>query len=270
MHRELVERMLDARPRARQLRHRRRRAERAPARTTTRATRVIDDGDVVLCDFGGTMARLLLRHHPHVRRGRADRRGARRLRRARRRRRKPACAPRPSARRARTSTPPPARVITDAGYGDCVRAPHRSRHRHRGARGSRTSSPATRRRSSPGHAFSIEPGIYFPGRFGMRLEDIVVATDDGPERLNHARARPRRRRLSRIRDDSTSRPCSCSGRPAGSLFCWVTTRRRRGGPRLRLAAAQRRSACLADARPWCRASGESGTGAHDPQRAPPR
>ena len=28
--------------------------------------------------------------------------------------------------------------------------------------------------------------IYLPGRFGLRLEDIVVATDAGPERLNHA------------------------------------------------------------------------------------
>ena len=37
-----------------------------------------------------------------------------------------------------------------------------------------------------GHAFSVEPGIYFPGRYGMRLEDIVVATDDGPVRLNEA------------------------------------------------------------------------------------
>lgn len=37
-----------------------------------------------------------------------------------------------------------------------------------------------------GHAFSIEPGVYFPGRFGMRLEDIVVATADGPDRLNRA------------------------------------------------------------------------------------
>ena len=37
-----------------------------------------------------------------------------------------------------------------------------------------------------GHAFSIEPGVYFPGRFGMRLEDIVVATDGGPDRLNLA------------------------------------------------------------------------------------
>jgi len=39
---------------------------------------------------------------------------------------------------------------------------------------------------APGHAFSVEPGIYVPGRFGMRLEDIVVATDAGPRRLNQA------------------------------------------------------------------------------------
>jgi Xaa-Pro aminopeptidase len=37
-----------------------------------------------------------------------------------------------------------------------------------------------------GHAFSIEPGVYFPGRFGMRLEDIVVADPAGPDRLNVA------------------------------------------------------------------------------------
>jgi Xaa-Pro aminopeptidase len=37
-----------------------------------------------------------------------------------------------------------------------------------------------------GNAFSVEPGIYYPGRFGMRLEDIVVAAEDGPRRLNHA------------------------------------------------------------------------------------
>jgi Xaa-Pro aminopeptidase len=35
-----------------------------------------------------------------------------------------------------------------------------------------------------GHAFSVEPGIYVPGRFGMRLEDIVVVGPDGPEALN--------------------------------------------------------------------------------------
>lgn len=35
-----------------------------------------------------------------------------------------------------------------------------------------------------GHAFSVEPGIYVPGRWGMRLEDIVVATDEGPQPVN--------------------------------------------------------------------------------------
>ena len=37
---------------------------------------------------------------------------------------------------------------------------------------------------APGHAFSVEPGIYVPGRWGARLEDIVVATAAGPEALN--------------------------------------------------------------------------------------
>jgi Xaa-Pro aminopeptidase len=37
-----------------------------------------------------------------------------------------------------------------------------------------------------GHAFSVEPGIYVAGRWGMRLEDIVVATDAGPRPLNTA------------------------------------------------------------------------------------
>jgi len=35
-----------------------------------------------------------------------------------------------------------------------------------------------------GMAFSIEPGIYLSGRHGARIEDIVVATPDGIERLN--------------------------------------------------------------------------------------
>ncbi|MFZ9421716.1 MAG: M24 family metallopeptidase, partial [Ilumatobacteraceae bacterium] len=35
-----------------------------------------------------------------------------------------------------------------------------------------------------GHAFSVEPGIYVAGKWGMRLEDIVVATDTGPQRMN--------------------------------------------------------------------------------------
>jgi Xaa-Pro aminopeptidase len=36
----------------------------------------------------------------------------------------------------------------------------------------------------PGHAFSIEPGIYVAGQWGARIEDIVVCTADGGERLN--------------------------------------------------------------------------------------
>ncbi|WP_067666532.1 M24 family metallopeptidase [Nocardia miyunensis] len=40
----------------------------------------------------------------------------------------------------------------------------------------------------PGMAFSIEPGIYFPGEWGARIEDIVIVTEDGRESVNH---RPR-------------------------------------------------------------------------------
>lgn len=36
----------------------------------------------------------------------------------------------------------------------------------------------------PGMAFSVEPGIYLPGRHGARIEDIVVCTESGGERLN--------------------------------------------------------------------------------------
>lgn len=36
----------------------------------------------------------------------------------------------------------------------------------------------------PGMTFSVEPGFYVPGRYGARIEDIVVVTDDGVESLN--------------------------------------------------------------------------------------
>jgi Xaa-Pro aminopeptidase len=37
-----------------------------------------------------------------------------------------------------------------------------------------------------GHAFSVEPGIYVPGKWGVRIEDIVAATPSGPLSLNRA------------------------------------------------------------------------------------
>lgn len=39
----------------------------------------------------------------------------------------------------------------------------------------------------PGMVFSVEPGIYVPGSWGMRIEDIVVLEENGARRLNSAR-----------------------------------------------------------------------------------
>ncbi len=77
------------------------------------------------------------------------------------------------------------RIITDAGWGE--QFIHRTGHgigieEHEDpyiVHGNGTALEA-------GHAFSIEPGIYVEGRFGFRLEDIVVAAPDGPDPLNRA------------------------------------------------------------------------------------
>jgi Xaa-Pro aminopeptidase len=77
-------------------------------------------------------------------------------------------------------------IIEDAGYGDYF--VHRTGH---GIGIEEHEDPylvvGNDERLRPGHAFSVEPGIYLPGRFGMRLEDIVVIGEDGdPEPLNSA------------------------------------------------------------------------------------
>jgi len=76
-------------------------------------------------------------------------------------------------------------MITDAGYGDAFI--HRTGH---GIGLEEHEDPyiveGNRTLLTPGHAFSVEPGIYLPGRCGARIEDIVVATEHGPERLNEA------------------------------------------------------------------------------------
>jgi D-alanyl-D-alanine dipeptidase len=75
-------------------------------------------------------------------------------------------------------------VITDAGYGE--RFIHRTGH----GIGVTTHEPPylVRGESQPleaGMCFSIEPGIYLPGRFGVRIEDIVTVAAGGGERLNN-------------------------------------------------------------------------------------
>jgi Xaa-Pro aminopeptidase len=35
----------------------------------------------------------------------------------------------------------------------------------------------------PGAVITVEPGVYMPGRFGIRIEDTVIVTDDGPQRV---------------------------------------------------------------------------------------
>ena len=76
-------------------------------------------------------------------------------------------------------------IIAEAGYGDFF--VHRTGH---GIGMEEHEDPymvsGDARPIEPGFAYSVEPGIYVPGKWGLRLEDIVVATEDGPVSLNQA------------------------------------------------------------------------------------
>lgn len=75
------------------------------------------------------------------------------------------------------------KVIEDAGYGEYFT--HRTGHsigmkEHERPPVACDCEVIAR----PGMVFSIEPGIYLPGKFGVRIEDLVLVTEDGCEVLN--------------------------------------------------------------------------------------
>ena len=81
-------------------------------------------------------------------------------------------------------------VITDAGYGEYF--VHRTGH----GLGLEIHEPPYITSTSEsvldeGMVFSVEPGIYLPGKFGIRLEEIVIVRKDGPEILSELPRYPR-------------------------------------------------------------------------------
>jgi D-alanyl-D-alanine dipeptidase len=145
--------------------------------------RTIEVGDAIVLDFGGLMhgygsdtsrtvsvgepSALVREVHEVVRR--AQQAGVEAV--------KPGVACQEIDRAAR-------KVITDAGYGE--QFIHRTGH----GIGTTTHEPpymieGEEQPLLPGMCFSVEPGIYLAGQFGVRIEDIVTVTEAGGLRLNN-------------------------------------------------------------------------------------
>jgi Xaa-Pro aminopeptidase len=184
VHRELVERMLAAGHERANFAIVAAGANAASPHHDPTARRTIIDGEVVLCDFGGTMANYCsdITRMFHVGEPSSEFRDVYAVL---------VAAQEAGVQAATAGTPceevdaASRRVIAAAGYGEYF--VHRVGH---GIGTEAHEDPymvaGNALALEPGHAFSVEPGIYFPGRFGMRLEDIVVATAAGPLRLNDA------------------------------------------------------------------------------------
>jgi len=147
-------------------------------------SRVIAKGDIVLCDFGGTMNGYCSDITRCVHIGEPPSDVTRAWDDLRRAQEAGVTAGRVGA--SCESVDAAARnVLADAGWGDYFI--HRTGH---GIGMEAHEEPYMVSGNSlpiaSGHAFSVEPGIYVAGKWGMRLEDIVVATDAGPRRMNAA------------------------------------------------------------------------------------
>jgi len=148
--------------------------------------RRIAEGDTVVLDFGGGMRgyRSDITRTVHV--GRTAGREEQKVHDVVRRAQEAGYA---AARKDATAESVDAasrRVIDEAGYGEFFI--HRTGH---GIGLDGHEHPylvrGNREKLEPGMAFSIEPGIYLPGRFGVRIEDIAVIGADGSARpLNRA------------------------------------------------------------------------------------
>ena len=147
-------------------------------------SRVIRHGDIVLCDFGGTMAGYcsditrcvsLGEPMPEVAEAYAVLKEAQAA----------GVAAGVVGAACQDVDRVTRKVITDAGWGDYFI--HRTGH---GIGMEEHEDPYMVEGNTlpiaAGHAFSVEPGIYLAGKWGMRLEDIVVATPNGPLSMNHA------------------------------------------------------------------------------------